>query len=162
MAIKVSKPEINIREKLTELDFDKVPFQKMPAGSVLQVAQKTDVGAYGTSNTTATALGTYVDITPLRSNSKILIQVASTPYAAGTAHFWIYKDGAALSGRFQAGNTTTGTTIYVPVIATMDENCGTTSSIRYEVYGLASSGGSAYITPGSTDETLITAMEIAQ
>ncbi len=37
MTIKVSKPAINIREKLNDLDFDKVPFQKMPAGSVLQV-----------------------------------------------------------------------------------------------------------------------------
>jgi hypothetical protein len=39
MTIKVTKPEINIREKLSDLDFDKVPFQKMPAGSVLQVVQ---------------------------------------------------------------------------------------------------------------------------
>ena len=37
MTIKVTKPSINLREKLSELDFDKVPFQKMPAGSVVSI-----------------------------------------------------------------------------------------------------------------------------
>ena len=37
MTVNVTKPALNIREKLAELDFAKVPYQKMPAGSVLQV-----------------------------------------------------------------------------------------------------------------------------
>jgi len=49
MTIKVSKPEINIREKLSDLDFDKVPFQKMPAGSVLQVVTTNFRDYHGTS-----------------------------------------------------------------------------------------------------------------
>ena len=70
--IKVSKPAINIREKLNDLDFDKVPFQKMPTGSVLQVVSA-DIGAYTTSSaqdwvdTNAT-----IDITPQFSSSKII------------------------------------------------------------------------------------------
>ena len=36
MVVKITKPEFNLREKLTELDYDRVPFQKMPAGSVVQ------------------------------------------------------------------------------------------------------------------------------
>ncbi len=39
MAINVTKPSVNLREKLNELDYAKVPFQKMPAGSVVQVQQ---------------------------------------------------------------------------------------------------------------------------
>ena len=39
MTVNISKPTINIREKLSELDFAKVPFQKMPSGSILQVVQ---------------------------------------------------------------------------------------------------------------------------
>ena len=38
MTIRVSKPEFNLREKLTELDYGQVPYEKMPAGSVVQVA----------------------------------------------------------------------------------------------------------------------------
>ena len=36
MTVRISKPEFNLREKLTELDYSRVPFQKMPAGSVVQ------------------------------------------------------------------------------------------------------------------------------
>ena len=36
MTVRISKPEFNLREKLTELDYSQVPFQKMPAGSVVQ------------------------------------------------------------------------------------------------------------------------------
>tara|TARA_A100001391_G_scaffold32085_1_gene17219 strand:- start:13 stop:618 length:606 start_codon:yes stop_codon:yes gene_type:complete len=36
MTVRISKPEFNLREKLSELDYDRVPFQKMPAGSVVQ------------------------------------------------------------------------------------------------------------------------------
>ena len=36
MTVKITKPEINVREKLNELDFAKLPFQKMPSGSVVQ------------------------------------------------------------------------------------------------------------------------------
>ena len=39
MTVKITKPEINVREKLAELDYAKVPFQKMPSGSVVQVQQ---------------------------------------------------------------------------------------------------------------------------
>ncbi len=37
MAIRISKPEFNLRGKLTELDYDRVPYEKMPAGSIIQV-----------------------------------------------------------------------------------------------------------------------------
>jgi hypothetical protein len=75
MTINISKPTINIREKLSELDFAKVPFQKMPSGSVLQVV-------YGTTSTVVTtATSTFIDsgltanISPLSINSKVLILI---------------------------------------------------------------------------------------
>ena len=36
MTVRITKPEFNLREKLTELDYSQVPLQKMPAGSVVQ------------------------------------------------------------------------------------------------------------------------------
>lgn len=57
MTIKIVKPEINIREKLIELDYDKVPYDKMPDGSVIQqkiVQRRSDVST--------TASSVFVDI----------------------------------------------------------------------------------------------------
>ena len=36
MTVRITKPEFNLREKLSELDYSRVPFQKIPAGSVVQ------------------------------------------------------------------------------------------------------------------------------
>ena len=72
MAISVTKPSVNLREKLNELDFDRVPFQKMPAGSVLQVVTAEETGALSTTSTTF-AIADTVTITPKSTNSKILV-----------------------------------------------------------------------------------------
>jgi hypothetical protein len=37
MTVYANKPEINIREKLKELDYGHVPYEKMPAGTVVNV-----------------------------------------------------------------------------------------------------------------------------
>ena len=72
MTVRITKPEFNLREKLTELDYDRVPFQKMPIGSIIQVktAQRADI-------LTLTALGDILEttFTPLKSNSRILIDI---------------------------------------------------------------------------------------
>jgi hypothetical protein len=86
MTIKVTKPSINLREALSDLDFDKVPFQKMPAGSVLQVVDNFWSGDATTSNasggqsslyglTAGRVYGDIVSVTikPRSSNSKFVI-----------------------------------------------------------------------------------------
>ena len=74
MAIRVSKPEFNLREKLTELDYDRVPFQKMPSGSIIQV-QQSSFSTYATFNNSSFSAisGFTVDISPRFNSSKILI-----------------------------------------------------------------------------------------
>ena len=74
MTVRITKPEFNLREKLTELDYDRVPFQKMPAGSIIQV-QQSSFSTYATfNNTTFSAIsGFSVDISPKFVSSKILI-----------------------------------------------------------------------------------------
>ena len=37
MTVYANKPAFNVREKLKEIDYGKVPYHKMPAGSVIQV-----------------------------------------------------------------------------------------------------------------------------
>ena len=87
MAIRVSKPEFNLREKLSELDFSQVPFQKMPAGSVIQVAFNSLYGsAIGTTSSSFQDSGLFVDISPRFVNSKIIVSAsvdAQTGNAAG-------------------------------------------------------------------------------
>ena len=38
MTVRITKPEFNLREKLTELDYGRVPYEKMPKGSVISSA----------------------------------------------------------------------------------------------------------------------------
>ena len=76
MTVNISKPTINIREKLSELDFAKVPFQKMPSGSVLQVVQtvKTDDFSASLAQDTVTDItGLSASITPSSASNKILV-----------------------------------------------------------------------------------------
>ena len=65
MTVRISKPEFNLREKLTEFDFGQVPFQKMPKGSIISsavwIVPPTAVTTYGSwaYNTTPTNAATY-------------------------------------------------------------------------------------------------------
>lgn len=74
MTVNISKPTINIREKLSELDFAKVPFQKMPSGSILQVVQaiKTDTQTISTASLTEIS-GLTAAITCSSTSNKVLI-----------------------------------------------------------------------------------------
>ena len=73
MTVKVSKPAINIREKLSELDISTVPYHKMPAGSILQVEQT--VLQVKLSLTNATAKWGEVSLNTKAANSKFLVEV---------------------------------------------------------------------------------------
>ena len=39
MTVRISKPAFNLRDKLTQLDYGHVPYEKMPPGSIIQVRQ---------------------------------------------------------------------------------------------------------------------------
>jgi len=82
MTIRAHKPEFNFREKLKELDYSHVPYEKMPAGSVIQVYSKESSNEYRGS---VTGAGGFADVgegylfetlsfCPRFSNSKLLLQ----------------------------------------------------------------------------------------
>ena len=75
MTVRISKPEFNLREKLTELDYGQVPYEKMPVGSIIQVKQNyvTDQTVYGATNTATEVFG--IDISARSSNSSFLVTV---------------------------------------------------------------------------------------
>ena len=73
MTVRVSKPEFNLREKLTELDYSRVPYEKMPLGSVIQVKQtySTAQTVYGATTSATEVFG--VDISPRSKTSSFLV-----------------------------------------------------------------------------------------
>ena len=83
MVVKVSKPEINIREKISELDYGHVPYHKMPAGSVIQVIQGTSTTSVNVNNTNLTDSPGTVTIYPKSSTSKMLVQYNAGGIARG-------------------------------------------------------------------------------
>ena len=82
MTVRANKPAFNVREKLKSLDYSHVPYEKMPAGSVIQVYSKESSNEY---RGTVTGASGFVDVDegylfetlsfcPMFSNSKILLQ----------------------------------------------------------------------------------------
>jgi len=72
MTVRITKPELNLREKLTELDYSRVPFQKMPAGSVIQIKHAqlaTQLLLTGNGDILSTTF------TPFRASSRVLIDI---------------------------------------------------------------------------------------
>ena len=136
-----------------------VPASAMPAGSVIQVVTAGHTGAVGTSNTSITATGRYIDIAPLFTTSTVVITVSSTFYKEGGAgRFYIYRDGSVQIHNTQIGSNLT---YYAPTTLVAYDVPNTTSSVRYEVYLSNGSGTSIYFPPGLADTTRFIAMEIA-
>jgi len=76
MTVRANKPEFNIREKLKSLDYSHVPYEKMPAGSVIQVSHGTTSAEVAVNYNTETFTGLNATISPRFSNSKILVLVS--------------------------------------------------------------------------------------
>jgi hypothetical protein len=169
MAIKVSKPSINLREKLSELDFDKVPFQKMPAGSVLQVVNGTMSGSFDSTSSgyqTVVALS----ISPKMSNSIFLITFTGALYPyTGTAGYSFSRKLTRddLSNEIMAesygwawsNGSSQGERIWQTAWRNIDTNAHGTDTLTYTAH-LNPNGARAYVYGG--DRSLFTITEIAQ
>ena len=106
MTIRISKPEFNLREKLNELDYGRVPYEKMPAGSIVQVKQKVITGRYSESvpagNASGGPYGDVVDsetISPRFKDSKILIMMNLNVGAShdGNISVTLHRNGILMS-----------------------------------------------------------------
>jgi len=76
MTVRVNKDAFNIREKLSELDYGHVPYDKMPPGSVIQVTHGTHATEVAVNSNTETNTGLSATISPKFSSSKILVLVS--------------------------------------------------------------------------------------
>ena len=88
MTVRANKPEFNIREKLKSLDYSHIPYDKMPAGSIIQVATN-DANTSISTNSSAYSdfTGASINFSPKLSNSKLLITFngALRQFALGNA-----------------------------------------------------------------------------
>jgi len=100
MTVRVNKDSFNLREKLSELDYAHVPYEKMPPGSVLQIAtvrhRRSSGGQTLDQNYAEITGGTHVDsdsvnfevtIYPRLATSRIIIQ--------GSSHWYIVSNTSA-------------------------------------------------------------------
>ena len=76
--VNVTKEEFNFREKLTRLDTERIPYEKMPVGSIIQVQQS---HLYGSGQVTTTSgsfqdSGLFIDFHPKFANSRLLVTCA--------------------------------------------------------------------------------------
>jgi len=105
MTVRINKPAFNIREKLKQLDFFRLPYQKMPSGSIIQVQQtaKTDTWASDMATNYPNfeeVTGLNVSITPKFATSKLLVTASvnySTTYWQGFGQLWRGIGGATRS-----------------------------------------------------------------
>ena len=170
MTIKVSKPAINIREKLNDLDFDKVPFQKMPAGSVVQVVS--GIGAAdpetATTSTSNVATGIYASITPKSKNNKIYCSVSGGMFyvPGGEIGFLeIYRDDVNLGHEMRVradytmGSSTTGNT-EAPVSLECVDSPNTIEEVTYKLYIRSNIGVNVQVNNHTSTAAVMTLMEI--
>jgi hypothetical protein len=160
MTVNISKPTINIREKLSELDFAKVPFQKMPSGSVLQVVQDVFNTESGTTSTSYVAVsGFTATITPSSTSSKILVLCSASSYINVSNQYLgtVYRDGTSLGdfARLYAQSSPLGGVLTFNYLDTPS----TTSATTYTYYHKVASG-TGYVSVNNYKST-ITLMEIA-
>ena len=154
MTVIVQKPEFSLREKLSELEFARLPYEKMPAGSIIQlVAGETDYR-------TATNSGTYqptdmfATIRPRFLSSKIFITLGGDANNNGSGNFMYmtyYRsiDGGAFSNLATNGRNDTNSVgenrgmamhsghssrVHTCVAMPFLDSPNTTAPVTYKVY----------------------------
>ena len=176
--INVTKEEFNFREKLTRLDTARLPYDKMPAGSVIQT-QFSYYRVGGTNNEFETTSSTFqqspflVKISPKFANSIIKFEAAiniKQNTGASYVQVALYKDIDGGGYNYYSGGTTghgfityrynVGATAWDHVNFTAFDKPQTTKQITYRLY-LKSNDNNQNVRIGenSADEYL-SAMEI--
>ena len=182
MTVRANKPAFNIREKLTELDYSHVPYEKMPPGSVIQYVTKAYHNTSGTSSTSMTASGKKITIYPKFHDSHIIVKFFACQFVDGAAGARqtirrngidfvkvFTEDGGSEGNPYtttsQMGFYGSGNTGWYGqgVMMAIDVDHNTQGEeLKYELYLQAASGGSVYFPPGSPDHTFIEAYEVKQ
>jgi len=114
MTVYVEKPEFNLRSKLNELDYDRIPYEKMPSGTIIQyvLAPASQISArYTTASATPQNTGIYIEIAPKFVNSHIYIEGVLANYHNNNGYCYNRLKNAT-SGQWVTDNGTDNTWVY--------------------------------------------------
>ena len=178
MSIIVSKPEFNLRDKLNELD-GKVPYEKMPAGSVIQVKYNFIASGgssqHNSNSTTYNDTGQYVLISPRFSTSQILVSLGIQIYSTSSqyhSYVAIVRDNNIGTGSHNSNNAlfhssalweSSGPGQAGNISQQFLDSPGTTKEVKYSIYVKSdSTNNTTYINGSSHSDAYIMAMEIKQ
>ena len=180
LKITVDKPEFNLREKLTRLDTARVPYEKMPSGSVIQT-QFSYYRVGSTQNEFETTSSTFqqspflVKISPRFADSTIKFEAAiniKQNTGASYVQVGLWKDidgggynyfsGGTIGHGFITFRNNSASTVWDHVNFTAFDRPQTIKPVTYRLY-LSNSGNTQNVRIGenSADEYL-SAMEIRQ
>ena len=155
MTTVTTHPNINIREKLNELDYRYVPYDKMPAGSVIQTrAYKQNSGWISTTSTAEVFTGVEFDIYPKRKNSLILVEF-HFPMTHTYSDTMVPTIRRQVDGETQIDFNTTSyhngfiqgatTSAYQSIMMTEHDYPNTIERVNYEVYFRSAGGGQVHL-----------------
>ena len=180
MTVRVSKPEFNLRSKLTELDYSRVPFQKMPAGSVIQLLRHHRGSGQWASTSSAYQLVSNMNasISPKKAGSLIYVEyhmyvrVYENNNHRARAHFEI-RDNVS-GDNFNTGRSKYvyhwydygGNGIIADAMQTLTYSFIThnTDTIEFGIYGRLEAGDAMEVNPSNenTSDNSVTIYEIVQ
>ena len=180
MPLRITKPAFNLRAKLNELDYPRVPLQKTHSGAILQV-KYTHIPASGSSgyNSNSTSYndtGHDVLITPQFASSKILVSLGVQIYATNSGHHsyvGIVRDDNAGSGLhdsnldvlFHASTLweSSGPGQANNISMSYLDSPNTTLQVKYSIYIKSdNSSNTVHINGSSWSDCYIMAMEVRQ
>jgi hypothetical protein len=137
------------------------------SGSIIQVAQYLNYTYASTTNSSFTATGYAVTITPKFSTSTMLVRCAisgSQSQSNGAGYFTVYKNGSNLAGDNGYGTLYTNASYSNPfrvgIAIELTNAAGGSGAITYEIYFKTNTVGTVALNQDST-ATSITVMEIA-
>jgi len=160
MAVRISKPAFNLRDKLTQLDYGHIPYEKMPPGSVIQHSynQTRANGHMTTTSSSFVDLSYSVSITPHFSNSIMLIEWQGIGQQPNTHHsvsiITVYRnnttnlgDSTSLQGMSAVGDfaSTGGVYVTAPNSFFLYDEPGNGDPVSYHIWGKTSNSGTAYV-----------------
>ena len=105
MTLRANKPEFNIREKLKELDYSYIPFEKMPRGSIIQHATvdstsnvSTNTNSYANLSNVTLNFSPKLDSSVLEITLTGSVRFLTVGNTRSRPDFRLVESGTALSG----------------------------------------------------------------
>ena len=152
MTVKFTKPEVNVRDKLNELDYLHVPYEKMPAGSVIQYASISTGTSFSTTSTSYIDSGVDIFFSPKFKNSKIQVTIQSRRFnlvSASTMNILCKRNDlveigtqqqGTQDGQFHNNTSSASNQVAYPLHYMWEDSPATTDEIKYSIYFKVSNG----------------------